>query len=72
MLPKQTVILDTSSSSVGTSKRVILVMPTILMEVLLAPEICSTTFSFTARPWVSAYLFISRVMAAPMLTIIKL
>ena len=64
-------MLDTSSSRVGTSKRVMLVMPTILMEVLLAPEIYSATFSFIVRPWASVYFFIRRVMAIPMSTIIR-
>ena len=61
----------TSSSKVGASNRVMLVMPIILTTVLLAPKIYSATFSFTVRPWASAYFFVSRVMAVPMLTIMR-
>ena len=38
------------SSNVGTSKRVMLVVPTILTEVPLVPKMYSATFSFTVRP----------------------
>ena len=63
--------LDTSSSSVGPSERVMLVVPTILMDVQLVPEIYLAAFSFTVRLWESAYFFVIRVMAAPVSTIIR-
>ena len=64
-------IFATSSSKVGTSNRVMLVMPTILTAVPLVPEINSATFSFMVKPWVSAYFFISKVIATPVSTIMR-
>ena len=55
----------------GASNRVILVIPTILTAVPSAPEIYSAAFSFTVRPWISAYFFVSRVMATPVSTIMR-
>ena len=64
-------MLATSNSKVGASKRVMLVMPTILTTVPLAPKIYLYAFSFMVKPWASAHFFISRVMAAPVPTIIR-
>ena len=63
------VTLDTFSSSVGASKRVMLVVPTILIDVPLVHEIYMATFSLTARLWSSTHFFISLVMVAPVSTI---
>ena len=61
----------TSISKVGASNRVMLVIPTILTAVPLSPDIYLAAFSFTVRLWASAHFFVSRVMATPVLTIMR-
>ena len=61
----------TSNSKVGTSNRVMLVVPTILTTVPLAPEMYSAAFSFIVKPWASAPSYISKVMASPVSTIMR-
>ena len=55
----------------GAKKRVMLVIPTILTAVQLVPEMYSATFSFTVKQWASAHFFVGKVMAMPVLTIIR-
>ena len=64
-------VFTTSSSNVGARKRVMLVVLTILTAVPLAPKKYLATFSFIVRPWASAHYLVSRVMALPILTIIR-
>ena len=70
-MPSQMASFVTSSSKVGASNRVMLVIPTILTTILLAPGIYSAAFSFMVRPWVSAHFFVGKVMATTVPTIMR-
>ena len=60
--PGKMVMLAISSSKVGTSKRVMLEMPTIQTVVQLVPNIYSATFALIIKPWPSTYFFVSSIM----------
>ena len=70
-MSEKTATFAKSNSKVGAGNRVMLVIPTILTAVLLAPEIYSAAFSFTVKLWASAHFLVSKVMVTPMSTILR-